>query len=373
MTASHSDMSAQLGADDYRPENERDVLLRAVRLIHDRLPPGWSSVADEKPALRRGGADAVLEVTASDGSTAQLVFEAKLSVTGRDVPRLVERLRAMASQVSSTAVPVVAARYLSPPSRKWLAEHHISYVDATGNIRITVEQPALFVADKGHDRDPWRGPGRSRGTLKGPIAARVVRALVDSAEPVSISELISRSKTSTGATYRTVDFLAREGLIERRPRGPIEVPSWRSLLERWSADYGFQRNNSVRSYLHPRGLSAVLDSLGQATGLRHCMTGSLAAQLRVSYAPARLAMVYVEDPHDAADTLGLREVDTGANVLLATTTYDVVFDRTSQADGVTYASPSQTAVDLLTAPGRGPAEATALLDWMESHENQWRQ
>jgi hypothetical protein len=39
----------------------------------------------------------------------------------------------------------------------------------------------------------------------------------------------------------------------------------------------------------------------------------------------------------------------------------VVFERTSTRDGLVYAAPSQLAADLLTSPGRGPAEAEALL------------
>jgi hypothetical protein len=35
-------------------------------------------------------------------------------------------------------------------------------------------------------------------------------------------------------------------------------------------------------------------------------------------------------------------------------------------------APSQAAVDLLTAPGRGPEEGRALLDWMEKNESDWR-
>jgi hypothetical protein len=84
-------------------------------------------------------------------------------------------------------------------------------------------------------------------------------------------------------------------------------------------------------------------------------------------------MVYVDDIEEAAAELGLRPVDAGANVLLASGRYDVVFDRTVRHDGVTLVAPSQAAVDLLTGPGRSPAEAQAVLDWMEAHEREWRQ
>ena len=67
-------------------------------------------------------------------------------------------------------------------------------------------------------------------------------------------------------------------------------------------------------------------------------------------------MIYVDRPEEAAARLDLREVDSGANVLLATGDYDVVFERTQDMDGLRIAAPSQIAVDLLTAPGRGPSE-----------------
>jgi hypothetical protein len=83
-------------------------------------------------------------------------------------------------------------------------------------------------------------------------------------------------------------------------------------------------------------------------------------------------MIYADDSDKFADRLGLREVQVGANVLLATSTYDVVYDRSQNVDGVSFAAPSQTVVDLLTGPGRNPAEAEALLEWMERNPDVWR-
>ena len=248
----------------------------------------------------------------------------------------------------------------------------MSYVDATGNLRVAVEKPALYLRDAGSDRDPWRGPGRPRATLQGPAAARVVRALVDHLPPVTVTELVARSRASTGATYRVVEFLEREALIERGARGRIVTVRWRRILQRWSEDYGFQRSNTVNAYLQPRGLEVLVDDLRDSLELPYALTGSLVAQRVAPYAQPRLAMLYANVAADLVGTLGLRSVEGGANVLIAETDYDVVFDRTVEADGLRFAAPSQAAVDLLTAPGRGPAEGQALLDWMEIHEADWR-
>jgi hypothetical protein len=83
-------------------------------------------------------------------------------------------------------------------------------------------------------------------------------------------------------------------------------------------------------------------------------------------------MIYVDDPRQVAERLGLRVVDSGANTLLATGDYGVVFDRAVEIGGLRFVAPGQAAVDLLTGPGRSPAEAHSLLDWMEDHGRDWQ-
>jgi hypothetical protein len=359
------------------PEREADVLRRGIDLLLDRLPSRWKVDIAKEPAPGPAGRriDAIANLRAPDGSRVLLVFEAKRSVVVRDLPAVVNQLETAASQLDdreATVVPIVAARYLAPSARQWLLERGVSYVDATGNLRVIADAPALYLRDVGADKDPWRGPGRPRATLQGPPAARVVRALVDFALPVTVPQLVRRSRASTGATYRVVEFLEREALVERGPRGQVITANWRRLLERWSEDYGFQRSNSVSGYLQPRGLTALLDGLRTPTERSYALTGSLAAEHLAPHAPPRLAMIYVDDPAELANELGLRPIDAGANVLLAGTDYDVVFDRTVVADGLRFVAPSQAAVDLHTAPGRGPSEGQALLDWMQAHEADWR-
>jgi hypothetical protein len=187
-----------------------------------------------------------------------------------------------------------------------------------------------------------------------------------------VPNLAQRAKVSLGATYRAVEFVEGEGLLERRKRGPIVDVSWRPLLERWSEDYGFAVSNSVQTFLEPRGLGALTDRLRELPDLDYVLTGSLAAESVAAYAPARLGTLYVRDTDDAAQALGLRRVDAGTNVALATGSYDVVFERDQRVEELRIAAFSQVAVDLLTGPGRNPSEASALLDWMQSNESSWR-
>jgi len=361
-------------AGDSPPEREVDVLRRALALVEQRLPTGWKLAIDEEVRLGDLRVDALVELQVPDGSRTVLVVEAKRELATRDVANALEQLELASERLDRQvrAQPMLIARYLAASTRERLERQGAAYADVTGNLRIVLERPALFLRDTGAQRDPWRGPGRPRGSLKGPPAARVVRALADFTPPFTVPELIQRSGASTGATYRVVEFLEQEALIERRPRGQITTVDWRALLERWSEDYSFQASNTVVSYLAPRGLSALVQALRGAPELRYVLTGSLAAERFAPCAPSRLAAVYVDRLDQAAERLDLREVDAGANVLLATGDYDVVFERAQDIDGLRIAAPSQVAVDLLTAPGRGPAEGQALLDWMEANESAWR-
>jgi hypothetical protein len=355
-------------------ERERDILREAIRLVENRLPPSWSASVEEEPRIDGRHLDAVVTLTGPDGTRGQLIVEAKRLLTPRDVSQVLLQLNAYVRAIEPT-VPtarMVVARYLPPSTRERLEEQGASYADATGNLHVMLDQPALFLRDRGADKDPWRGPGRPRGTLKGPSAARVVRALVDFTPPLTVPELARRSGASVGTTYRVVEFLEREALIERYHRSPILDVDWRRLLERWSEDYGFQRSNVVVSCLQPRGLTTLVEALRSAEELPYALTGSLAAEHFAPYASPRLAMIYVDDLQEAIKRLHLRPVSTGANVLLAAGEYDVVFERTLSIDELKIAAPSQIAIDLLTGPGRSAGEALALLDWMQAHEREWR-
>lgn len=356
------------------PRTEREIIDCAASAIRTRLPDTWAFDTSREVALNGGRADAVFKLGSPDGGSARVVVESKSSVEARDVPELGRRTRHL---IENAPVPrplagLVATRYLNARVRERLVEEGLNYADATGNLYISLGAPALFLRDVGAARDPWRGPGRPRDSFRGPIAARVVRALVDFAPPMTIPKLIERSGVSTGAGYRVVDFLERQDLLEHEPRRPITRVDWRPILERWSRDFELNLGDASATLLAPRGLQPVRESLGEVSDIAYVLTGSAAAAYFEEYAQTRMAMVYTDSPEELAARLGLRSVETGANVLLVRPLDDAVYERAEERDGVQIAAPSQIAVDLLNGPGRAPSEAQALLDWMERNEAAWR-
>lgn len=356
------------------PQREVDVLRRTVDLLTERLPQSWSPTVRENVRIDGRTIDAVIDLLAPDGSRVAIVVEAKMRLETGATPGVVQQVNSLAALVARDGrdvVPLVVARYLSPPTRDRLRDAGVAYADATGNILLRFDSPSLFVRDVGADRDPWRGPGRPRGTLKGVTAARLVRALADFKPPYSVPELAAKSGASVGATYRMVEFLEREGLIAREPRAPIAEVDWRGIIERWGEDLGVTQTEQMTLYLEPRGIPALLTKLQTAGDLRYVLTGTLAARYYDEIVPPRLAVIYADPMERIVEALGLQPSPAG-NVLIGVPINPVVFDRPKQQASPKVAAPSQVAVDLMGGPGRGPSEAAMLLDWMERNEDVWR-
>lgn len=265
---------------------------------------------------------------------------------------------------------LVITPYLSASTRERLRSEGIGYVDLTGNVRVVVAKPGLFIETQGATEDPDRQERPAR-TLRGAKAGRVVRVLIDSKQPPGTRELAAKAEVDPGYASRVLALLDTEALIARAARGRIEGVSWPVLLRRWAQEAPLESRGAVLAYLDPRGLSAFLSRLGRS-GERYAVSGSLAAARFAPIAPPRLAVIWMKDAKDASVRLGLRPAAAGANVLLVDPFDDGVFARAQEKDGVWYAALSQVAADLLTSPGRGPAEAEELIAWMSKNEEIWR-
>ena len=162
-----------------------------------------------------------------------------------------------------------------------------------------------------------------------------------------------------------------EIVTEASPRGCIVAVDWEALARRRAVDYDFASANTRTARPEPREPRASFARIPHA-GFRFAVTGSFAAHRLAPIAEPRLVTVYADDPEIAAEALGLRPAATGGNVLLARPFDPVVSERAEYDDGIAYARVTQVLLDLMTGPGRGPAEAAALLAWMRDNEVRWR-
>ena len=363
-------------------DNERDLLARLTAQLSQRLPRTWpvrlemvqpTLFADARP-------DAILVVDAPDGRTVIIGVETRLSFYPRDVYTMSSQLgglwpkaprpsgrRGLQPELSAW---LVLSRFLTPRTRELLAEAGFSYADATGNVRIDSANPPLFVELQGADINP-KPPDQTLRSLRGTGSSRVVRALLDFRPPYTLRDLAERAGLPLGTASRTISFLDDEALITRDGRGPIDDVDWRGLLRRWARDYSMLETNRATFFLEPRGPQALLERLGSFS-MPYAVTGSLAVVPEARVADPALAAIYVSDARRAAMELDLRSVTGTGNVVLLESPGDDPLQRMRVVGGYQCVAMSQTAVDLLTSPGRGPVEAEALLEWMGRNENAWR-
>jgi hypothetical protein len=160
--------------------------MRAVELaIRSALPSTWELSLDRPP--RGDGPDGLLTMIAPDGASVQVLIECKPVVSPRNVAavaRQVEQYLRASPLPGAEVGAVLVSRFISPTTRAQLEEHGLGWFDVTGNMRLRLDRPAVFIDRTGADRSGFRDPAdRLLKSLRGPGAARVVLELCETSLP----------------------------------------------------------------------------------------------------------------------------------------------------------------------------------------------
>lgn len=355
-----------------RPEplTANDLLALAVQSFDDLLPDGWeTSVAapgDDPYTDRRVKPDALLEVVAPDGSVAAFAVATRMAPAGRDVAPLLTTLVRWSGQHG--AVPLIAARYLSPTVRELLDAEACSFIDATGNISVSSPAPALALSRVGENRDPWRRP-HVRDTLRGEPAARVARALCDITPPISTASLIATAGASAGAGYRVLDLLFAEGLATKGERGWIAEADWQRLLRRWGTDWAAAEERFTLGFATDDSLDTLLKRLAKEPANTYVLGGEHAAARLTGRKPETI-FLHCDDAAALARRLGARSAERkeAAMMLIHARGTDAAAARSVVEGKLRFAAPSQAYADLMLAN----SDADRLLKAMRRDEHAWR-
>jgi hypothetical protein len=350
---------------------ETELVTALGAALGSSLPASWSITPASTGAAQPGAA---WTLKAPDGSTRNLLVEAKRVVEPRDVPSVLRQLEFFRD--GDDASLLVAAPYLSPRTRELLAVAGAGWFDSTGNLRLQLDRPSVFIDRTGASRNPYSdADDRRLKSLKGPGAARVVRALLDVAAPFGVRELAELAEVGAATSSRVLELLVREDLVERDADGRVSDVRKLSLTRRWMADYGLTSTNQAVPVLAARGIDQVLTALKKYDG-PYAITGEAATRQylppgQAAVAPLALLTIYVPDIGAAAKALQLRPADRGANVVLVEP-FDAVAYRGAQVkEGLRYATSSQVVVDLLTGPGRAPEEGASLIEALAARDDGW--
>ncbi len=350
---------------------EREILDAAVEILSRRLPPNW--VAEQAPLEDSDIADLVVKTPGGQGQALFLV-EVKTNVSARDVEALLRGPWQKSWRRRMGHQPILlVAPYVGPRVRERLIEEGISYLDLTGNTRISSDYPGVFVELQGATHDPRST--KPRAAIRGAKAGAVVRVLVDATPPYTGAEVARAAKVNEGYLSRILDTLADEGLIDRERSGPVTRVDWPALLRRRSRALDLFHRAGTYRYVARQGASALLDRLRSRapSGPRlPTVTGSFAAARLAPVAASTLLVVYTPNPRDLGSDLELLPAEAGADSVFIRPDNEFAFAGSERDGGIAWAAPSQVAIDCLAGTGRMPSEGDSLIAWMQENEHHWR-
>ena len=333
--------------------------------IH-RLPGIIAELFDEPApahALVPEDRDQAIDVLIDAGGR-RWAIEAKASSSPGTVARAADRLAALSLP---DAVAVLVVPYMTPAGAKAAAQRHLNWIDLSGNASLRDDE--LYVWVQGRPNQ-FSMPGRPSSPFA-PKSSRVARALLLDPERWWVQkELAEHTDLDAGRVSRVVrrldddQLLARDG-SQLRPRDPG------MLLDAWSDDYRFDRHDIVTGHLSGSGLELAreLHHHLDDSEVDHAFTGLPAAWALDRFARFRLVSVYVTgDPRAAADAVGLRRNERGANVQLIGPDDRGVYDGRHTVDELPCVAPVQVYLDL----GHLPERATEAAEQLRANGGLWR-
>lgn len=355
--------------DNSQPPRANQLLGMATDALRERLPLGWKvDFGLDRPLARTTPEpDVLVRVQSPDGTIVTFAIETK---TG---PGPIRRGLDPRSRPCDKQVPVVAAPFISRDLREELRRAGIGYIDATGNIDLRSNRPGLFITSTGDDRNPWPTDRPAR-SVRAPKAARVVRVLTDFPEPLGARRVAELAQVDAGYASRVMRMLREEGILTAAPRGAVTKVDRVALVRRWATDYDTIRSNRVLRTFYARDLGTLVLAIrdrARSSSFKYAFTGSWAAGRFAPVTGTRLLACFVERPEGLAESLNLRLGEDLSNVWLMEPYDPVVYERGGWEQGINLAAPAQVLVDLMTSPGRGPAEADAYLSWLRANDPLW--
>ena len=178
------------------------------------------------------------------------------------------------------------------------------------------------------------------------------------------AELAAEADVSLGQVANVKKLLVDQEWVDSKTVG-FSLTDPMALLENWSKNYKFRRNNALNYYsmLSPAEVEYRLGEICQRDNIHYGLTGFSGSS---RYAPAvryQRAMAYILGDIDAmTESLEIKPVESGFNVTLLEPYDEGVLYGSQEIEGLQVVSPIQTFLDLKSLPGRGEEAAEALFE-----------
>jgi len=309
--------------------------------------------------------DLVLEVRYNNNPERLLVLEYKNNGQPRLARSAVDQLLRYVQSVPR-AYPVFVAPYISPRSAEICREQGVGYIDLAGNCRLVFDN--IYIFKEGRE-NPYNVK-RDLRSLFSPKAERIIRVLLNNPNKKwKTEELAKTVQVSLGQVSNVKKMLADRELLDP---ADFRLNMPRQLLEEWSSAYRSQRNTRIDCYSFEKvnELESKIADLCDDMSISYALTGFSAAARRIPMVRYQRATVYIDyDVDRLIESLGVKKVDSGANLSILVPYDSGVFHDLEIVEGIKLVSNIQNYLDLKGDRGRGEEAALALLEGVIS--KQW--
>jgi len=254
---------------------------------------------------------------------------------------------------------IFMAPFISPQAAEICMKDGVGYLDFAGNCFLSFGQ--VYIEQTGKP-NPFR-TRRELISLFSPKSSRVLRVLLSNpGRAWKTQNIADEARVSLGQVANVKRLLLDREWITRQEGFALTAP-W-MLLEEWEKVYSY-RKNEVRNYYSLKSIPEIeadLAAVCKEKGIEYALTGFSGA---ARFAPAvryTRAMAYVYNTReDVASLLNLKEVESGANVMLLDPYDEGIFYGTQVIEDIRVVSPLQIYLDLKGYKGRGEEAAEAIL------------
>jgi hypothetical protein len=347
---------------------ENEVLEKSIRVFTDCLSLVPALKVETVETLS-GKAEPNFRVTIRGIGVDQIIYVTVRSLgTPKSTREAVNALSVY--QRKEPSYGIFVAPFISSVSANICKEAGIGYMDLSGNCWIAFKQ--VFI---NRENRPNQYPFKTGlSSLCFPKSERVLRVLLTFPyRPWKTIELADEALVSPGMITHVRRRLEEEEWIKTIPEG-LYLSQPDNLLMDWSKHYSLQQNKLFDFYtLKPLAdIEAEIGETCDGMNIPYALTGFSASNCLAPMVRGQRVMVYINrDIPLLAERLGLKSVDSGANVILIQP-YDAgVLWNAQMKDGIQTATPVQVFLDLKRTPGRGEEAADFL--YKEVIKPTWQQ
>jgi len=273
-------------------------------------------------------------------------------------------------QAEPASYGVVIAPYISPGSAAICRESGIGYVDLSGNCSIAFQQ--IFInREKSGNQFPFK---TGLSSIYSPKSERILRVLlVYPYRTWKAIDLAKEAQVSLGMITQVSKKLIEEEWLKKTPQG-ISLIQPENLLADWSNNYTIKRNvqNNYYSMKALQDLEIEIGDTCNKMNIPYALTGFSASNRLAPIVRGQRAMIYVgREIESVAEKVGLKPVESGANIILIQPYDDGVFWNAKSIGDLEISEPIQVYLDLKRYPGRGEEAADFL--FREVINPRWQQ